>query len=240
MEFTDEARAQVLAMAGRRCECDGENCRHHLRGARCKRGLRGDGWKIYWRSETGGLDRANIEAWCLECFSNNFSVPTETVVLVSSDIAGYAALFEEDQRRAITLRSVFRDVADRIANDARGRLVDTLPDDILLEFGKTPDALAAAHRLWTAFSERTQRLDLPTPSLRAGVHCGEVTRWRNGYLVGDTIEVATRVQSLAPAGRIVLTDPVVSQIGQREEMEPLPEDAVRDVPHITACWAVPL
>jgi class 3 adenylate cyclase len=240
MQITDEVRAQVQAMAGRRCECHGDQCRHHLKGARCKRGLRGDQWKIFWRTESGGLDRGNIEAWCLECFSNNFAVPTETLALLSSDIAQYARILDEDQRRAITLRSVFRDVANRIATDARGRLVDNMPDNILLEFARASDAFAAARKLSAAFHETTQKLDLPTPPLRAGLHCGEVTRWRNGYLAGEAIESATKIRTLAPAGRIVLSDPVVAELGKADEMEPVPEEGVRDLPDVTACWALPL
>ena len=240
MEFTQEVRAQVLAMAGRRCECHGDNCRHHLRGARCKRGLRGDQWKVFWRTESGGIARENIEAWCLDCFANNFSVPKETVALLSADIADYPSILEHDHRRALTLRSVFRDAADRVARDGRGRFVEASPEEVLLEFGKSPDALAAAHRLWESFRDSTQRLDLPTPDLRTGIHRGEVTRWRNGYLAGEAIAIASRVQCLAPAGRIVITDPVVSAVGKPGGMEPVPEEEVRDVPEISACWALPL
>ncbi len=75
MEITDEMRANVLERSGRRCECQSGNCRHHRRGGRCKHGLRGDQWKIYWRTDGGGDQQWNLEAWCLECFGNNFAVP---------------------------------------------------------------------------------------------------------------------------------------------------------------------
>lgn len=75
MKITDKMRAQVLDRAGRRCECMSGNCRHHRKGGRCKHGLRGDKWKIYWRTEAGTTQAWNVEAWCLECFVNNFTVP---------------------------------------------------------------------------------------------------------------------------------------------------------------------
>jgi hypothetical protein len=71
-EITPQLRAEVLARAGRRCECQSGNCRHHRKGGRCPRGLRGDQWKIYYRTSRAGLIRWNLEAWCLTCFDNNF------------------------------------------------------------------------------------------------------------------------------------------------------------------------
>ena len=86
MKITQELRAFAMEQAGRRCECTGSACRHHLRGGRCKRGLRGDDWKVYWRAESGGANRDNIEAWCPECFANNFVAPSETVALLALNI----------------------------------------------------------------------------------------------------------------------------------------------------------
>ena len=75
MEITEEMRAGALERSGRRCECRSANCRHHRRGGRCTHGLRGDQWKIYWRTDGAGGKHWNLEAWCLECFANNFAVP---------------------------------------------------------------------------------------------------------------------------------------------------------------------
>lgn len=75
MDVTDKMRREALERAGRRCECQSGNCRHHRKGGRCKRGLRDGQWKIYWRTERGRDNPWNLEAWCLECFDNNFEVP---------------------------------------------------------------------------------------------------------------------------------------------------------------------
>ena len=104
LKITAEVRALAIELAGRRCECTGGNCRHHRGGARCRHGLRGDEWKVYWRSEDGGASRENIEAWCLQCFENNFEVPRERVALLAADIAGFGRLLEDDYRRAIPLQ----------------------------------------------------------------------------------------------------------------------------------------
>jgi len=230
-----------MEQAGRRCECTGSGCRHHLPAARCKRGLRGDQWKVYWRKQGGGATRNNIEAWCLECFANNFEVPRETVALLAPDIADYARLIEEDQRKAITLRSVLRDAAERAAGRCRGRLVlDRLDDDVLIEFAESVDAIQAAQTLGSDFRDIAIRLDLPTPKLCCAIHCGEVTRWRNGLLVGDAVEVAARVRSMASEGQLLLTGDAVAPMRGKIELEPISDDVAAKLPSVGGIWALPL
>jgi class 3 adenylate cyclase len=222
LKITQEVRAFMLDLAERRCECAGSNCRHHLRGARCKHGLRGDDWRVYWRREDGGVTRGNLEAWCLRCFENNFDVPHETVALLAADIAGYAALLEDDQRKAITLKSVLRDAAERTAKDSRGRVVfDRKDDDILMEFPTSQDAIDAVRSLRTAFHDLAGRLRLPTPELCGALHYGQVTRWRNGMLAGEAMDTIPRVRSLAADGQIVITGPAAAPVQGKVELQPI-------------------
>ena len=72
MEITDAMRAEVLQRAGRRRECLSGQCRHHRKGSRCPRRLRPEQWKIYYRTESAGAALWNLEAWCQECFVNNY------------------------------------------------------------------------------------------------------------------------------------------------------------------------
>lgn len=223
MKITQEVRAFAMEQASRRCECTGSNCRHHRSGARCKKGLRGDEWKVYWRSEDAGATRDNIEAWCLQCFANNFEVPSEIVALLATDIAGYARLLEEDSRRAVTLKSVLRDAAERAAGACRGRMVlDRSDDDVLVEFPACKDAITAARSLRSGFEEIASRLDLPAPPLHGAIHYGQVTRWRNGLLVGEAVDVTTSVRGLAGVGEILLTDSAVEPVRGKLDFDPVP------------------
>lgn len=229
-----------MEQAGKRCECTGGDCRHHLKGMRCKRGLRGDQWKVYWRSETGGLTRANIEAWCLDCFDNNFDVPRESVALLVTDIVGYAELLAEDRRRAITLKSVLRDAADKAASDFRGRTVfDRFDDDVLMEFPSSSDAVDAMRGLRVGFEEIARRLELPVPDLCGAIHYGEVIRWRNGMLVGDTVEVITSVRCLAGLRQLVLTESAAAPLKGRLVLEPVSPDPDVTLP-VEGIWTLKL
>lgn len=241
MKLTQEVRAFAMEQAGRRCECNAKNCRHHLSGGRCKRGLRGDEWKVFWREESKGATRENIEAWCLECFANNFEAPRETVALLAIDIVEYARLAEEDRRRATTLRSVLHDAAERAAGDCRGRLVRVrLDDDILVECPTSQDGIKTARRLWFHFQDLARRLHLLIPELCGSIHSGEVTRWRNGLLVGEAVEITKAVQSIAGLGQILLTGPAVAPLRGTVDLEPIAEDATMPLPPVGGIWTLQL
>ena len=236
--ITEEVRARAREQAEARCECQGANCRHHRRGARCKRGLRGDQWKVYWRSESGGVARRNIDAWCLGCFESNFTVPTHAVTILRSDIFGYASLASDDQRKALTLMSVLRDAAERVASESQGRLLKTVTDEVWFEFPESPHAVDAARELQHRFHQNARKLSLPTPGLCSGIHRGEVTRSRNGDLFGDTVTIASEVKGIAEAGQIVVSGSVVDHLDRRIELEDLGDRSLRDPTEPLRCWAV--
>jgi len=241
MKITQEVRALAIEQAGRRCECTGANCRHHLRGARCKHGLRGDEWKLFWRTESGGTARSNIEAWCLECFDNNFEVPRETVALFSPEIAGYDSLAASEQRTAVTLRSVLRDAAARSAGQRGGRMVlDRLDDDVLLELPCSASAVDTARNLRSLFEEMTLRLALDAPPLCGAIHRGEVSRWRNGFLAGDAVEVTAHVRSLAAPGQVLLTDAAAAPIEGQVEVRPFAPGPGKSLTPPQNLWALDL
>jgi len=236
--ITEEVRAHAREQANGRCECQGANCRHHRAGARCKRGLRGDQWKVHWRSESGGLARGDIDAWCLVCFENNFTIPTDTVTILRSEIFGYAGFASDDQRKAVTLMSVFRDAADLVASENQGRLVRTSSDEVWLEFTKSPHAVDAARELQRRFHENASKLNLPTPALCCGIHRGEVTRSRSGDLFGETLTIASQVRGIAEEGQIVVSGSVVDQLGKGIELEDLGDRNLEDLTEPLRCWAV--
>ncbi|MGE0161242.1 MAG: hypothetical protein AB7T31_17740 [Gemmatimonadales bacterium] len=240
MKITQELKAFAVEQAGKRCECTGKNCRHHLRGARCKRGLRGDQWKVYWKAEDGGVTRDNIEAWCLECFANNFQAPRESVALLALDIVGYSRLLGEDQWKALTLKSALRDAARRAARELSGSVVlNRAEDDVLLRFGSSPTAVEAARRIASYLRDVTVRLQVESPGIHGAIHCGDVTKWRNGLIVGDTVEIAARIRDLAALGQIVLTEEAAGSVAGDVPLDPFIADVPND-PSVGKTWALRL
>lgn len=71
--------------------------------------------------------------------------------------------------------------------------------------------------LAAAFPRAAGEEGLGEPSLRIGVHVGDVAEGADGDLFGDGINVASRIQGLADAGEVWVSDDVRRQLRQRRE-----------------------
>ncbi|MEM7415275.1 MAG: hypothetical protein AAF389_07250 [Gemmatimonadota bacterium] len=237
-KITDELRERVRQRADNRCECQGSACRHHRRGARCKRGLRGDQWKIFWHSEKAGDDPNNLEAWCLDCFANNFTIPTHEVTLLRSDLASEWAFRPAEPRKVVTLRSVLRDTGSSLAVTQNGRVLDSIPDELWIEFATPEDALDAARTLQSRFHIQAARLNLPEVPLCSGIHTGQVRKSRTGEMFGEALAVAAMLEGVASAGQIVISDPVAGHFGTRVTLDRLGPQSTEELDEPVGCWVV--
>jgi adenylate cyclase len=135
--------------------------------------------------------------------------------ILAADVAGYSRLMAEDEeettRRLMSYRAVFDDFISR----ADGRIVDTAGDSVLAEFPSAVDALRAAIDIQESL--RTRNLGYP-PSrhmvFRMGLTIGDVIE-REGDLLGDGVNVAARLEALAPPGGICVSRSVHEQVANK-------------------------
>ena len=132
--------------------------------------------------------------------------------IVSIDIAGYSAASEQDESAAIAMVENLRTAARIAAERHRGRIFNTAGDGVMLTFVSATDALEATLDLLKEFS-----------GSRFGVHLGEVLEAHGGDLLGHGVNVAARLQQMAPVGKGLVSEDV-----KRAVRGPL---AYRLVPH---------
>ena len=116
--------------------------------------------------------------------------------ILSCDIAGYSALSERDQDRAIASVAHLRAHATTIASARNGRIFNTAGDGAMLEFATASEALSAAIALTNAVTD---------PPVRCGVHLGEVMVADGGDLLGHGVNIAARLQQEAAPGGIIVS-----------------------------------
>jgi class 3 adenylate cyclase len=132
--------------------------------------------------------------------------------ILAADVAGYSRMMREDQHGTIDRLSVRREILDEAIARRQGRIANTAGDSVLAEFGSVVDALHCAIEVQAALAQENQRLPRERRmSLRIGVHTGEVFI-RGDDLLGDGVNVAARLQSLAPPGGIYTSAVVREQV----------------------------
>ena len=135
-----------------------------------------------------------------------------------ADIVGYTALSTRDEDVALAMVDEFQRLAHEAVGD-KGRIVKFLGDGAFAVFDSTNRALESAIALREAFDglEIVRSHDC---SLSVGVHVGEVVAAEDGDVYGDGVNVAARIEGVAAAGQIVVSEEVYRLIRNRSKYDP--------------------
>jgi len=136
-----------------------------------------------------------------------------------SDMKGYSAAMARDEASALALIAQHNVILRAAVIEHGGDLIKFIGDGSLSCFESAADAVSCAIQLQRQLSERNK--DLPAHEqilLRIGIHIGDVTL-RDGDAFGDGINVAARVEPLAPEGGICITQTVYDIVRSRPEIQ---------------------
>jgi adenylate cyclase len=146
------------------------------------------------------------------------SLQRRLAAIVVADVVGYSRLMEADEVATLAdLRKLRSGLVEPAVMRHKGRIFKVMGDGFLIEFGSAVDAVAAAlemQRATTAVEASADRRLL----LRVGVNLGDVIDDGSDVL-GDGVNVAARLETLAAPGGICISAKVhgeiVGKIGDR-------------------------
>lgn len=126
------------------------------------------------------------------------------VAIMFTDMVGYTALIEINERDAIEKRDRYVRSVELHHERFGGAIVQRLGDGTLSMF---PSSLAAVH----GAVEIQRELGQAGVPVRIGIHIGEVIV-EPERLTGDAVNVASRIESFAVAGAVMLSDVARDQL----------------------------
>jgi len=132
-----------------------------------------------------------------------------------ADVAGYSRLMERDEAGThARLLEIRAEVTDPAVRRHGGRIVRTVGDGILVEFPSAMSALVAAIEIQRTMAERNR--GLPTRQRidhRIGINLGDILVDEND-IAGNGVNVAARLEAIAPPGGIAISGTVREQVRQ--------------------------
>jgi class 3 adenylate cyclase/Skp family chaperone for outer membrane proteins len=140
------------------------------------------------------------------------SLERRLATILMADVVGYSKMMGEDEERTIEILRGHREIFDEMLKVHRGRIFNTAGDAILAEFPSAVDAVRCATEVQAAL--RTRNDHLPPEQrmwFRIGVNLGDVVV-QHGDLLGDGVNVAARIQTVAEPGGICIAGSVYDQI----------------------------
>jgi len=141
--------------------------------------------------------------------------------ILVSDVVGYSRLAGADEDRILArLRALRSDLIDPTVAVHHGRIVKRTGDGSVIEFRSVVDAVRCAIELQNAMVERNAGVPEDRRIVfRIGIHVGDVVEEADGDLMGDGINVAARLESIAKPGAICLSEDAYRQVSGRLDME---------------------
>ena len=134
----------------------------------------------------------------------------QLAAIMFTDIAGYTAVMGEDEQKAFKLLGQNRRLQRPLIEAHHGRWIKELGDGVLASFLSVSDAVQAAVEI----QEACRRLG--TFALRIGIHHGEVVV-EDDDIFGDAVNIASRLQAIAPVGGIWISEAVHQNIANKKD-----------------------
>lgn len=127
------------------------------------------------------------------------------VAILAADVEGYSRLMHVDEVATLTTLSSHRSVIDGLIAAAGGNITSTAGDSVLAEFASVVEAVICAVEIQRTLAIANEALapDRRMP-FRIGINVGDVMV-KDGGIFGDGVNVAARVEQLAPPGGICVT-----------------------------------
>jgi len=160
--------------------------------------------------------------------------------ILAADVAGYSRLMGADEEGTLErLKGLRRELLDPQIGEHHGRIVKTTGDGLLVEFASVVDAVRCAVAVQQAMPE--QDSEVPADSrieLRIGINLGDVIV-EGDDLYGDGVNIAARIEALADAGGVFVSNTVHDHVRDRLPFafEDLGEQRFRTLPARCGCSA---
>jgi len=152
--------------------------------------------------------------------------------ILAADVAGYSRLMGADEEGTHErLKALRRELADPKIAEHKGRIVKTTGDGLLVEFASVVDAVRCAVELQQAMPERNTGVAADNRiELRIGINLGDVII-EDDDIYGDGVNIAARIEALADAGGVFVSNTVHDQVRDRLPFafEDLGEQQVKNI-----------
>lgn len=158
--------------------------------------------------------------------------------IMAADMVGYSRLMSDDEHDTLQrLDSARHAVLLPVIDEHGGRVVKEMGDGLLAEFPSAVDAVACGMRLQqelTIHNTETcgvEACGLEPLQFRVGINVGDIVADR-GDIFGDGVNVASRIESVAPVGGVAIPERVYQDVHDKlnATFDDLGEHTLKNIP----------
>ncbi len=136
----------------------------------------------------------------------------QLAAILFTDIVGYTALMGRDSAKALELIRISKEIQKPLVEKHNGKWIKEMGDGAMAQFSTALDAVNCSIDI-----QESARAKLDA-KLRIGIHLGDVTVEEND-VHGDGVNVASRLESIADAGGIYISESIEKAIKGQTDVQ---------------------
>jgi adenylate cyclase len=168
-------------------------------------------------------------------------VDRRLAAIMAVDVVGYSRLIGTDEAGTLARVKAHRiELAEPLIAEHHGRVVKLTGDGALVEFASAVDAVECAVAIQSGMAEReATEPEERRIRFRIGINIGDIVL-EDGDIFGDGVNVAARLQGLAPPGGIGTARNVYDQVKGKLDLafEPMGEHRIKNIAEPIALYCV--
>jgi adenylate cyclase len=137
--------------------------------------------------------------------------------ILAADVVGFSRMASADEDRTLArLRALRAELIDPAIAGQNGHVFKRTGDGALVEFRSVVEAVRCAITIQNAMIEHN--VGIPADQrivFRIGIHLGDIVEEADGDLMGDGVNIAARLESVAAPGAICLSEQAYWQVKGR-------------------------
>ncbi|MEY2485395.1 MAG: hypothetical protein QOH39_1043 [Verrucomicrobiota bacterium] len=142
----------------------------------------------------------------------NAAEQRKLAAIMFTDMVGYSALSQRDDKLALELLEEHRQLLREIFPRFNGTEIKTIGDAFLVEFNSALEAAQCAIEIQRTLAKRNHDVTAERRiELKIGIHIGDVVH-RGGDVYGDGVNIASRIEPVAGPGGICVSMDVERQV----------------------------
>ncbi len=143
----------------------------------------------------------------------------QLAAIMLTDMVGYTALTQADEALSLALLEEHCGLLRPIFDAHEGREIKCTGDGFLVEFPSALQAVRCGTDIQKVFHERNESQPLERKiQLRIGIHLGDIVH-RGDDIFGDGVNIAARIEPLAPPGGLCISRQVYDQVANKTKFE---------------------
>ena len=171
-----------------------------------------------------------LQAVCVS-FGMSSNIKRKLSAIMFTDIYQFTKIMGGDESTALSILKNQESLLNPIIDKYNGNIVKKTGDGYLLEFNSSVEAVECSILIQESIKEYNLNKDNIEFHIRIGIHLGDIIILENNDILGDGVNIASRIEPLANPDGICLTEAVYQSVKSKLSINPRRIDEV-ELKHI--------